>query len=144
MIPVFDRSVPDLSLISNHMLDFMYNTHGHLLQDFNQTWLSPQQLEQYAVAISDKGSPLEHCWGFIDGTVRPACCPGSNQRVLYNGQKQVRAIKFQSIVAPNGMIANLYSPSEGKRHNSDMLAVSGLLPQLELHARTPNGNPLCI
>ena len=54
-IPVFARSVPELSLISNHMLDFMYNTHGHLLQDFNQTWSSLQQLEQHAVAISDKG-----------------------------------------------------------------------------------------
>ena len=74
-------------MISNHMIDFMYNTHGHLLQDFNQTWLSPQQLEQYAAAIIDKGSRVEHCWGFIDGTVRPVCRPGRNQCVLYNRHK---------------------------------------------------------
>ena len=37
MIPVFGRSVPELLLISNHMIDFMYNTHRHLLEDFNQT-----------------------------------------------------------------------------------------------------------
>ena len=107
IIPVFGRSVPELLLISNHMLDFMYNTHRHLLQDFNQTWLSLQHLEQYAVAISNKGSALEHCWDFIYGKIRPVCCPGSNQRVLNNGNKQVHAIKFQSIAAPNGMITNL-------------------------------------
>ena len=45
------------------MMVFMYNTKGHLLQDFNQTWLLPQQLEQYAAAISDKGYLLEHFWG---------------------------------------------------------------------------------
>ena len=95
------------------MIDFMYNTHGHLLQDFNQTWLSPQQLEQYAAAIIDKGSRVEHCWGFIDGTVRPVCRPGSNQCVLYNRHKQVHAMKFQSIAATNSMTANLYSPVEG-------------------------------
>ena len=89
------------------MLDFMYNTHRHLLQDFNQTWLSLKHLEQYAVAISNKGSALEHCWDFIYGTIRPVCCPGSNQRVLKKGHKQVHAIKSQSIAAPNGMIANL-------------------------------------
>ena len=132
VIPLFGRSVPELSFISNHMLDFMYNTHGHLLHDFNQTWFSPQQLEQCAVAISDKGSPVEHCLGFIDETVRSACRPGGNQRVLYNGYKRVHAIKFQSIAAPNGMIANLYIPVEGKKHDSGMLAISGLLPQLEL------------
>ena len=60
MIPVVGRSLPELSLISNQMLDFMYNTHEHLLQDLNQTWLSPQEHEQYTFAISDKGSPLQH------------------------------------------------------------------------------------
>ena len=69
IIPVFGRSVPELSLIINHMLDFTCNTHGHSLHNLNQTWLSLQQLEQYAFATSDKGSPLEHCWGFIDGEV---------------------------------------------------------------------------
>ena len=64
--------------------------------------------------------------------------------MLYNGHKRIHAIKFQSIAAPNGMNANLYGPVKGKRHDRGMLAMSGLLPQLELHARTSNGNPLCV
>lgn len=55
--------------------------------------------------------------------MRPICRPGQNQRVLYNvsGHKKVHAIKFQSIVVPNGLDANLFGPVEGKRHDRGML-----------------------
>lgn len=48
------------------------------------------------------------------------------------------------MVAPNGLIVNLYGSIEGQRHDSGMLADSSLLPQLQLHSRSPLGNPLCI
>lgn len=110
MIPRFGRSVPELSLILSEVCNYVYNTHGHLLSDLNQPWLQPNQLQAFADAIHRKGAALNNCWGFIDGTVRPVCRPGENQRVLYNGHKRVHGIKFQSVVAPNGMIANLYGP----------------------------------
>ena len=88
--------------------------------------------------------PLENCWGFVDGTVRPLCRPGENQRIMYNGHKKVHAIKFQSVVEPNGLIANLFGPVEGRRHDSGMLGDSGLLRELQQHAHGPNGNILCI
>ena len=65
--------------------------------------------------VYDKGVPLDNCSGFVDGTVRAISCPGIHQRVLYNGHKIYHALKFQSVVAPNGLIANLYGPVEGKR-----------------------------
>ncbi len=46
---------------------------------------------------------LENCRGFVDGTVRPICRPGENQCIMYNGHKRVHAIKFQFVVAPNGL-----------------------------------------
>ena len=87
----------------------------------------------------DKGAALSNCWGFIDldGTVRPICRPGKRQRLVYNGHKKVHAIKFQSIVAPNGLIANLFGPVEGKRHDSAMLLQSQVLPQLQTIPLTP-------
>ena len=48
------------------------------------------------------------------------------------------------MAAPNGMIANLYGPVEGRRHDSGMLAMSGLLPLLQQHSNSQNGSPLCI
>ena len=48
------------------------------------------------------------------------------------------------MVTPDGMIANLYGPVEGKRHDSGMLAEPGLLQQLTQHCHSPTGQPLCI
>jgi len=62
-----------------------------------------------------------------------------NQRFVYNEHKRVHAIKFQSVAVPNGIIVNLYGPVEGIRHNNAMLALSGLLPQMEAHCNGLNG-----
>ena len=67
-----------------------------------------------------------------------------NQRILYNGHKRIHAIKFQSVVTPNGLVSNLFGLVEGKRHDSAMLAESGLLGQLQQHSHAPNGRVLCI
>ena len=54
------------------------------------------------------------------------------QRVVYNGHKCVHALKFHAIAVPNGLIANLYGPVEGCRHDAGMLKDSGLLNSLQL------------
>ncbi|XP_048588229.1 uncharacterized protein LOC116608277 [Nematostella vectensis] len=144
MIPRFGRSIPELSLILSEVTDFIVNTHGHLLLDLNQPWLQPFQLESFARAISRKGAALDNCWGFVDGTVRPICRPGEHQRIMYNGHKRVHGIKFQSVVAPNGLIANLFGPVEGKRHDARMLQMSGLLHQLQQYSVDQARQPLCI
>ena len=84
--------------------------------------------------IHEKGSPLESCFGFVDGTIHRIARLNRNQWQLYNSHKRVHALKFQTIVLPNGMIGNLAGPYEGKRHDSFMLADSGLLQKLQQHA----------
>ena len=44
----------------------------------------------------------------------------------------------------NGIIANLFGPVEGRRHDSAMLQMPGLLDQLEQHSHSPEGEPLCL
>jgi len=144
LVPRFGRPVPQLSMVVGEAMDLLHVQFGRLLSRLNQPWLSQAQLAQFSEAIYRKGAALDNCWGFIDGTVRPVCRPGENQRVLYNGHKRVHAIKFQSVVAPNGLIANLFGPVEGRRHDSGMLAMSGLLPMLENHCVSPTGQPLCV
>ena len=61
-----------------------------------------------------------------------------------NGQKRVHVIKFQAIATPNGLVANLYGPVEGRCHNSGMLADSAILPLLQQYLINQNGNQLCI
>ena len=143
MVHRFGRSAPELCLIFNEVLNFVYDNHRHRLQSWEQPFLSPDQLKTYAEVIHELGAPLENCFGFIDGTVRPIGRPKQHQRVMYNGHKRVHAIKFQSVVLPNGIIANLFGPVEGKRHDSIMLYESGLLPALRRVALY-NDQPLCI
>ena len=143
MVPIFGRNSSELCLIFNAVLDNIYSFHGHRLTTWNQTVLQPNMLHNYAIAIHQKGAPLDNCFGFVDGTVRPICRPQRNQNVVYNGHKRVHSLKFQSLALPNGIIGNLSGPYEGRRHDSTMLRESGLLTELRNHAMY-NGNPLCI
>ena len=144
MIYRFARPVPELCLIYNTVLRWVYENHGHRLSSWNQQFLSPIFLEQYARAIQRMGAPLGNCFGFVDGTVRPISRPDENQRIVYNGHKRVHTLKFQSVAVPNGLIANLFGPVEGRRHDAGMLDESGLLTDLQRHCHTPHGVQLCI
>ena len=110
MIPRFGKPVPVLSMITNTVVDYIYEEHQHRIIGWNQAILNPIKLEQYAEAISMKGAALDNCFGFIDGTVRPICRPGKNQRLVYNGHKRVHALKFQSVTLPSGIIAQIFGP----------------------------------
>ena len=102
--------MPELSLISNEVADWMCTTHGHKITQWNHYLLDPAAPNQYADAISNKGAALENCFGFIDGTVRPISRPDANQRIVYNGHKRIYALTFQSVVLPNELIGHLYGP----------------------------------
>ena len=110
LMSTFGRPVPEISMISNQVVDFIFEHHSHRITDWNYTILNAHSLQMYADAISNKGAVLENCFGFVDGTVRPICRPELNQRLVYNGHKRFHALKFQSVVMPNGLVANLYGP----------------------------------
>ena len=110
MVHRFGRPVPVLSMAANAVTNYVFDTHGHLITDWNPNILHRQALLQYSQAIRAKGASLNNCFGFIDGTVRPISRPGRNQRIVYNGHKRVHALKFQSVALPNGLIGNLYGP----------------------------------
>ena len=55
LICCFGRPVPILSMATNHVLEYIYNTHGHLITHWNHTLLSPPALEVYTNAIHQKG-----------------------------------------------------------------------------------------
>ncbi|XP_046860971.1 uncharacterized protein LOC124454210 [Xenia sp. Carnegie-2017] len=111
---------------------------------WNHDLLSPEYLQVYANAIHEKGAPYENCFGFIDGTVRPISRPKKHQRIVYNGHKKVHSLKFQGVALPNGLIAHIFGPVEGKKHDAGMLADSNFLQDLEQNAFSVDGRPLCI
>ena len=72
--------------------------------------VEPTSTANLSHVISQRWSPLQNCFGFVDVTVRPIARPDNNQRIVYNGHKRVHAVKFQSLALPNGIIGHLYDP----------------------------------
>ena len=56
----------------------------------------------------------------------------------------MHTLKYQSVTTPSGIIANLFGPVEGKRHDCAVLEMSGLLQTLQRYSHGPNGELLCI
>ena len=52
LIPMFGRPVPQLFMITNHVMNFIYERWHHLLTSFNQPWLSPANLKRHANCIT--------------------------------------------------------------------------------------------
>ena len=96
MVWAFGRSVPELCLILNHMIDFIPDIHGWWLQGFNQNHLTTDILRLYANMIHDEGSPLDNCFGLVDGTRVAISNPMRNQWIMSNGHKRIYAVKLQS------------------------------------------------
>lgn len=90
------------------------------------------RMPYYAQLIANSTNGLmQNIWGFVDGTIRRTSRPIRYQHLCYTKFKKCHAIKFQSIVTPDGMIAYLYGPFVGKRHDARMLTESGLIDVLQ-------------
>lgn len=126
-----------------YILEFVHRSHHHCLETWNQPFLLPQVLEHYAQIIHERGAPLQNCFGFVDWMLCRIVRPQNNQRVVCNGHKRLHAIKLQSVVIPNGLIANLARPFEGRRHDSTMQHETGMLREMQRIAWA-KGEPLCL
>ena len=71
----FARATPQLSMISNLVMNFIYENCEHHLENWGQDLLSPLNLQLCANSIHAEGELLNNCWGFIDGTLNPTCRP---------------------------------------------------------------------
>jgi hypothetical protein len=125
MRSMLGRSKSALSSIFNFALDFVYGKCKHLLS-FDWERLTPSYLDEMCALNTAKGSILENCVGFIDDTVRPICRPGERQRLYYNGHRCIHALKYQSIVFPDGIIVFADSPYSGNRHDAGLFRDGGL------------------
>ena len=72
-----------LCLATNHVLEFVYAAHHSRITDWNLLVLNPPTLQMYADCIHQHGAPLNDCYRFIDGTVRPIIRPGTKQGVCH-------------------------------------------------------------
>ncbi|CBJ29683.1 conserved unknown protein [Ectocarpus siliculosus] len=98
----------------------------------------------FCEAIQDMGSPLDRCWGFIDGTVRAIARPWRMQRLWYNGWKRKHALKYQAVDTPDGISRQLWGPMLGRRHDVALLGESALLQSMQQWFNDDAGTPYYI
>ncbi|GFO31027.1 hypothetical protein PoB_005753200 [Plakobranchus ocellatus] len=70
--------------------------------------------------------------------------PKQHQKVVLSGHKRIQCLKFQGIMAPNGLFAHMFGPMEGRRHDAPMFHESGIITTLEETMNRPDGTPLCL
>jgi hypothetical protein len=116
-----------ISAALNTIVDALYEV---ALPYLSNPALFQHRFHLYSNLIFNKCNAANMMWGFIDGTLRKICRPTRFQRAAYSGHKRTHGVKFQSVVTPDGLIACLFGPIPGSRHDSFMLAESGLLQQL--------------
>ena len=75
MVPRFGKPVPVLSMVTNHVTDYIYTIHGHRITRWNDALLNQPALDTYARSVHAKGAALQNCFGFVDGTVIPIARP---------------------------------------------------------------------
>lgn len=127
---MFGRSSSEISRIFNVGIEFVYSKSKHLLE-FGGSILTLQRLRYYSTCIHNAGSPYKNCIGFIDGTLRPICRPNHDQSMLYNGHKRVHGIKFQNVMAPDGIVLHMNGPWAGSRHDAGIFGRSNILDLLK-------------
>jgi hypothetical protein len=83
-------------------------------------------LHRYELAIRVKGGTSK-IWGSVDGTLRAIYSLSTvNQRRFYSGHEKMHAFKFQSIMAPDGVISSLAGPVEGPVGDWKLFTESGI------------------
>ncbi|CAM9671795.1 unnamed protein product [Sphacelaria rigidula] len=90
----------------NFMVHFLDDKWGHQL-DLDVAGIKPK-LTMFTAAVQATGAPLANWWAFIDGTGRAVSRPVRGQRAVYNGHKKLHALKYQGLVTPDGIIADLW------------------------------------
>ena len=123
---VFGGTKQRLGRIVNEVACDLYRRFHAKMATLDRDRMNDDYLRLLCSVHYAKNGVMENIWGFIDGTVRPCCRPVRFQKTVYNGHKKVHAIKFQSVVAWDGMIAHMNGPWVGSRHDSGIFEESGL------------------
>ena len=61
LIPRFGRPISQLCMVTNLLVDHIFDRFGYLLTNLDQPWLSRHHLQLFADAIHNKGAALDNC-----------------------------------------------------------------------------------
>jgi hypothetical protein len=90
-----------------------------------------RNIEEWTTAVQEVANGYETgVYGLIDGklffTTNLMWC----KKALYSGKHHRPGLKFQTIIAPNGLLIHAYGPVSGRAHDANVLRQSGVLAPL--------------
>lgn len=94
--------------------------------------MAKENAARWASAIVRKlGFNAKGCIMFVDGTEIECCRPSIWQKLLFNGHKRYHSTGWQGLMAPVGIIIQLFGPCLGSANDSYMINASRLIDILE-------------
>ena len=90
--------------------------------------MAKEKAALWADAINAKlGFDSKGCIMFVDGTEIQMCRPSIWQRLSFNGHKRFHSTGWQGLLAPCGIIVQLFGPYLGTYNDCKMLSLSRLM-----------------
>lgn len=142
----FGRERGWLSTAFNAVCVHLYDVFYQKLQ-WDERVLTPVRFEHYCQRIQERGEPSGMVWGFMDGTHKSICRPRpdtADQELFYSGHKHDHTMQFLAIVTPDGLIASIYGPFEGRCGDWAMFKECGLQDRILSSAHDTSGDQLYI
>ena len=128
LVDLFGLYEGELSSLFTWTVEFLFRSFGHLL-DALDMWQG--HVMRFCEVVHKKGVPQNlKVWCFVDGTIRRIARPSRGQQSQYSGHRRIHGLKFESVSLPNGIIARLFGPVDGRRHDITMARLSGLYQEL--------------
>ena len=117
----FGRDPTSVSRIFNHMLDLVYSQYAGTLHLWKG--LTRSRVRKYTRSITEYDSAVINVWSFIDGTHRDIARPSDSEEQIatFNGKDRTNQLRYQLIVAPDGLFVSTCGPYVGTRHDVRML-----------------------
>ncbi|GJJ78236.1 nuclease HARBI1 [Entomortierella parvispora] len=141
---MFRRSAPSISRLINQIVRWVMLRWDRLLY-WDEHRLTREKLSEYADACYHaSGGQCNNVFAFVDGTAREIQMPTINQQAMYSGHKCHHCVKYQGIVAPDGILLHLSSAFSGTNHDMTIFDGTGFQQVLDQFAYDQNGVALAI
>lgn len=140
---LFGRSPSYLSTIYGDVIRYLVETFRGFLA-WNPRLNDYERLLAFGRAVGERtGRDSDVIWGFVDGTFRPTCRPGRNQRWHYSGHKKRHGFKFQAIVTPDGLVSSLVGPERAPDNDWRILVRSEVAERMRRASLARTTSPPC-
>ncbi len=139
---MWGREYTQISRVFNHVVRFVWATHGWLLHDRWDFFYTPEKCARYNGAIMATIEPahrtpeIEDVADFLDATERESCTPTGNrnlQRIVYSGKKKLHGFKCQGKFLPDGMITHMKHCYPVSRNDGWVLRKSRVHARMLVH-----------